>query len=132
MDVSASHALGRRVVHSRFGPNRELVLLELGESRVREEDLEEAPDVLRRRLRRADARRPMREANANGLVDEEPSARTRHQHTLNNSERGIQTYTFETSFHAYGFSVTPLLSFVMRQGPSSWNRPIILELPGCP
>ncbi len=45
-------------------------------------------------------------------------------------EPSVSTYTFETSFQAFGFSVTPLLSFVMRQGPSSWNRPIILELPG--
>ena len=37
----------------------------------------------------------------------------------------------ETSFHELGFNVTPLLSFVMRQGPFSWKSPIMLELPGC-
>ena len=59
--------------HSRLGPNREIVLLKLREAVVREEDLKELPDVRGRLLRRPDRRRAVREADTNGLVDEEPS-----------------------------------------------------------
>jgi len=34
-------------------------------------------------------------------------------------------------FHDIGFRKTVELSFVIRHGPCSWKRPIILELPGC-
>ena len=40
------------------------------------------------------------------------------------------SYTLATSFHAVGFRLTVLVSLLIRHGPSSWNRPIILELPG--
>ena len=38
---------------------------------------------------------------------------------------------FATLFHEVGFNFTVLESFVIRQGPISWNSPIMLELPGC-
>lgn len=38
--------------------------------------------------------------------------------------------TLALLFQEKGLSVTALLSFVMRQGPCSWKRPIMLELPG--
>ena len=41
------------------------------------------------------------------------------------------TNMLETSFQELGFKVTLLLSLVILQGPFSWNRPIMLELPGC-
>lgn len=38
--------------------------------------------------------------------------------------------TLASLFHEKGLSVTDLLSLVIRQGPSSWSKPSILELPG--
>ena len=40
------------------------------------------------------------------------------------------TNMLETSFQELGFNVTLLLSLVILHGPFSWNRPIMLELPG--
>ena len=40
------------------------------------------------------------------------------------------TYTLEFWFHDRGFNLTVLLSLLIRQGPCSWNRPTIEELPG--
>ena len=41
------------------------------------------------------------------------------------------THMLETLFHEYGLRVTAELSLVILQGPFSWNRPIMDELPGC-
>ena len=38
---------------------------------------------------------------------------------------------FATLFQLFGLRLTVSLSLLIRQGPFSWNRPIMLELPGC-
>lgn len=63
----------RLLLDLRFSPDSEVVLLKLGEARIGKENLEELPDILRRLLRRPDSGRTVREADANGLVDEEPT-----------------------------------------------------------
>lgn len=40
--------------------------------------------------------------------------------------------TLALLFHEYGFNLTVELSLVIRHGPCSWTRPIMLELPGPP
>jgi len=39
---------------------------------------------------------------------------------------------FATSFHEFGLRLTVFVSLLILQGPCSWKRPIILELPGPP
>lgn len=112
----------------RFSPNREVVLLVRGKARVREEDLQERPDISCCFLRCSDGRGSVREAGADGLVDVEPANRVSRWNVRYSSPI---TYILETSFHELGFKVTSLLSLVMRQGPFSWKRPTMLELPGC-
>ena len=71
----------------------------------------------------------IRETGAHGLVDVEPArARVSESEAATSSRR---TYMFATLFHELGFRLTVLLSLLIRHGPFSWNRPIMLELPGC-
>jgi hypothetical protein len=49
---------------------------------------------------------------------------------MNGTRGGGASYTLEFWFHDRGFSLTVLLSLLMRQGPCSWKRPIMEELPG--
>jgi hypothetical protein len=39
---------------------------------------------------------------------------------------------FATLFHDSGFRSTPVEALLTRHGPCSWNKPIMLELPGPP
>lgn len=63
---------GVRGEYVRLGPQRKVVLLVLGEARVLEEDLKEAPDILCSGLRRSNIRRAVGEAHADGLIDVQP------------------------------------------------------------
>ena len=116
------------LAYLRFSPDSEVVLLKLGEARIGKENLEELPDILRRLLRRPDSGRTVREADPNRLVDEEPTIVPVSAHHLCTT---AISHMLDTSFHEFGLRATPLLSFLMRHGPSSWKSPIMLELPGC-
>lgn len=125
-------------------PDCKFVLLIFAEASIGEEYLQELvstksmpscfvhyrtthlPQVASSLLRRSDSCGTVREANADWLIDIEPENIV----YMMLNDLWWATHTLATLFHEFGLRLTVWLLLLMRHGPFSWKRPIILELPG--
>lgn len=72
----------------------------------------------------------MGEPDADWLVDIEPMMQRSSSEPWVATIMEFSAHILATLFHEFGLRLTLWLLLLIRHGPFSWKRPIMLELPG--